>query len=177
MKRIFVTFVVFLTMIANAQNRKEIKNQNTMENRILEIENKLALKALVDTFSNLSDIKNVDNQVLLFTEEAQVQSYMGGNLVSDLKGRKQIGEAFSAYLALFDTVYHQNGQQTVEINGDQATGISYCQVVLIGDQNGKRIANTSYVIYNDIYQKIGGKWYIKHRKSNFVWSKQEEAGR
>lgn len=41
MKRIFVTLVVFLTMIpgTNAQNKKEIKNQNTMENRILEIEN------------------------------------------------------------------------------------------------------------------------------------------
>src|SRR5688572_16698408 len=44
-----------------------------------------------------------------------------------------------------ETVYHINGQQTVDLRGDAATGVSYCLVVLIGVENGKRIKNTSGV--------------------------------
>lgn len=144
-----------------------------MEKRMLEIEDKMALKALVDEFSNLADVKDIDNQVLLFTEDAIVESTSGGQTTT-LTGRKEIGDAFRAYLSLFDVVYHINGQQTVSLDGDRATSTSYCQVVLVGNRDGKRIANTSYVIYNDTYRKIDGKWYITHRKSNFVWSRSEE---
>ena len=41
-----------------------------------------------------------------------------------------------SFLAGFETVYHINGQQTVSIQGDKATGTAYCLVVLIGGQNG-----------------------------------------
>jgi len=55
-----------------------------------------------------------------------------------LKGRKQIGDAFTAYLNNFETVYHINGQQTTTLMGDSAKEISYCLVVLIGNVQGKR---------------------------------------
>ncbi len=41
------------------------------------------------------------------------------------KGKKDIEKTFVDYLKLFDVIYHLNGQQTVEINEDNATGISY----------------------------------------------------
>jgi hypothetical protein len=66
-----------------------------------------------------------------------------GKSSSALKGREQIGTGFAAYLANFVTVYHINGQQTVDLRGDTATGVAYCLVVLIGVENGKRIKKAS----------------------------------
>ena len=106
-------------------------NQKSGEIDLKNIENRIALKELVDTFSILADKKDTDAQTFLFTEDAQVYNYDEGKLTTVLKGREEIGKAFRDYLALFETVYHINGQQTVNIDGDKADGISYCQVVLV----------------------------------------------
>ena len=129
------------------------------------IEDTLALKKLVDTFSNLADVKDVKSQMDLFTDDAEVISKTG-NQTFHSKGKKEIEKAFTDYLALFQIVYHLNGQQTVEIKGDNATGISYCFVTLIGD--GKK--NQSGVRYNDTYVKQNGKWLIKKRVSDFMFT-------
>jgi ketosteroid isomerase-like protein len=147
---------------------------NTFAQRIQQLEDRAALKTLVDTFSNLADTKEVDKQVLLFTDDATVVSYAGTQMVSSLKGRKQIGDTFAAYLSTFETVYHMNGQHTVDIQGDQATGVSYCLVVLIGHENGKQVRTTSGVIYKDGYVRRDGKWLIASRVSNFAWQSQDE---
>lgn len=135
-----------------------------------EMEDRMALKELVDVFSNLADVKDVETQVLLFTEDAEVNSYRDGKLTSSLKGRKELAERFGAFLSLFETVYHINGQQTVTIDGDKATGTSYCQVVLIGNENGKKMMNMQGVRYNDEYVRVDGKWLIAKRTSDFVWT-------
>ncbi len=132
-------------------------------------EDQLALKRLVDTFSNLADVKDVDAQVLLFTEDAEVISKSGGQVFT-YKGRKEIGKAFAGFLAGFDVVYHLNGQQTVDIDGDKATGISYCYVTLIG--GGKR--NQSGVRYHDTYVKQNGRWLIRKRESDFMFTAVED---
>ena len=129
------------------------------------IEDTLALKKLVDTFSNLADVKDVKSQMDLFTDDAEVISKTANQTFHN-KGKKEIEKSFPDYLALFDIVYHLNGQQTVDIQGDQVTGISYCFVTLIG--NGKM--NQSGVRYNDTYVKQNGKWLIKKRESNFTFT-------
>lgn len=134
-----------------------------------EVADRMALKELVDTFSNLADVKDVDAQMALFTDNAEVHS-KSGDRVSVMKGKEQIGKAFADYLALFDVVYHLNGQQTVEIKGNEATGISYCFVTLIG--GGKK--NQSGVRYRDTYVKVDGKWLIKKRESNFMFTTVED---
>lgn len=146
------------------------KQNDEMEN----VKNKMELKELVDNFSILADQKDVDTQVLLFTEDAVVEFYNGNERQGEVKGREQIAGAFAPYLALFDVVYHINGQQTVRIDGDKATGISYCQVVLIGNQDGKRIMTTEGVYYNDEYVRQNGKWLITKRASHFIWRDVKE---
>ena len=134
-----------------------------------EVADRMALKELVDTFSNLADVKDVDAQMALFTDNAEVHS-KNGDRVSVMKGKEQIGKAFADCLSLFDVVYHLNGQQTVEIKGNEATGISYCFVTLIG--GGKK--NQSGVRYRDTYVKVDGKWLIKKRESNFMFTTVED---
>jgi hypothetical protein len=132
--------------------------QTNLEKRIEELENVRALRELVDTFSILADKKEFWKQTELFTKDATVDSYVNGVLTSSLKGTKQIGEAFEAFLANFETVYHINGQHVVEINGNKAEGTLYCRVDLINSENGKKINNASAVSYKDEYVYENGQW-------------------
>lgn len=141
----------------------------TLEERIAALEDRAALKNLVDTFSTLSDTKEAELQGLLFTEDATVKTVFDGKVMADLKGRRQIAETFGAYLNSVDQLFHQNGQQTVTINGNTATGVCYCQVTVITHQGDKRMVTMQGVRYRDEYVKIDGRWYIKNRYSEFMW--------
>lgn len=143
-------------------------DNNNLEQRIAAIEDKMAIKNVVDEFSNLADIKEIDKQVLLFTEDGVVESISNGQPSTPLKGRAQLAQIFSAFLSNFHTVYHQNGQQTITLQGNKAEAISYCRVILVGKQNDKEMKTTLYTIYKDEFVKENGKWLIKHRFSNFV---------
>ncbi|MEL4306815.1 nuclear transport factor 2 family protein [Joostella sp. CR20] len=146
-----------------------MKETNINEQRIALIEDKMAIKNVVDVFSNLADTKEIDKQVLLFTEDGIVESYADGEISSSLKGRQQLKDAFSGFLSNFHTVYHQNGQQTIdELTSDTAKTTSYCRVILVGTQEGKEIKTTLYTIYKDEFVKLDGVWLIKKRQSNFV---------
>jgi hypothetical protein len=148
--------------------------QVNLEKRIEELENVRALRELVDNFSILADVKEVWKQTELFTKDATVESYVNGKLTSSLKGTQEIGNAFEAFLANFETVYHSNGQHVVSINGNKAEGTLYCRVDLISSENGKKINNSSAVSYKDEYVYENGQWLIAKRTSNFVWNERRE---
>lgn len=142
--------------------------------RIAALEDQAALKRLVDTFSNLADTKDIDTQVLLFTEDAVVESWSGGQRGSTFTGRAELAEAFGSFLAQFSTIYHINGQQTATIEGDTATGTAYCLVVLIREEDGRVIHRTSGVRYEDRYVRQDGTWLIAGRVSHFEWTELTE---
>lgn len=170
-KSIFLFLLTALSLAGCVQN----ENQNTMESKIQTIEDKMAIKQVVDVFSNLADTKEIDKQVLLFTEDGVVESYANGERSSLLEGRAQLEQTFSGFLSNFHTVYHQNGQQTIdELTDNTAKATSYCHVILVGEQDGKQIKTTMYTIYKDEFVKQNGQWLIKHRISNFKWREVEE---
>lgn len=171
MKR--VAFLLSLSLFgftANAQTMNELTA------RVQEIEDRMAIKNLVDTFSILADRKETTQQTLLFTENATVESVSDGQPGSVLTGRKQIGDAFANFLKNFETVYHINGQQTLTLNGDKASGISYCQVTLIRNDGGKKTKLTMGVYYNDDYVRESSRWLIARRKSTFSWRDSQPLG-
>src|SRR5688572_33419877 len=122
MKKVIVAVVLLIAPVAL---RAQAGSDGNLARRIALLEDRAALKALVDTFSILADQKDVQKQLLLFTEDATVESRTGATPGTPLRGRKQIGDAFSGFLANFQTVYHINGQQAVDLRGDRATGTSY----------------------------------------------------
>ena len=171
MKLSIASFLFLLfSSITFAQN---MDNKN-IEQRLAAIEDKMAIKYVVDEFSNLADTKGIDKQVLLFTKDDIVVSVSNGQPSSPLKGREQLKQAFSGFLSNFHTVYHQNGQQTINLQGDKAEAVSYCRVILVGKQNDKEMKTTLYTIYKDSFVKENGKWLIKNRTSNFVHREVEE---
>ncbi len=175
-KLTLITAFVFCYFLPQAQqgDSSAIKDNQETIKRLQLIEDQLALKQIVDEFSILADTKETEKQTLLFTEDALLQTYIYGKLVTQLKGRKQIGEAFAAYLKNFEIVYHMNGQQTVHIDGDKAKGTSYCLVTLIGYENKKKVMTTNGVHYQDDFAKVNGKWLIVKRVSTFAWQDKKQ---
>jgi ketosteroid isomerase-like protein len=171
MKLITTALTFFLLSTITFAQKKDSKK---MEQRLAVIEDKMAIKYVVDEFSNLADTKEIDKQVLLFTEDGVVESISNGQPGSTLKGREQLKQAFSTFLSNFHTVYHQNGQQTINLQGNKAEATNYCRVILVGKQNEKEMKTTLYVIYKDSLVKENGNWLIKHRTSNFVHREGEE---
>jgi hypothetical protein len=170
MKR--VALLLTLSFFFFTSKAQKMNNTNNITG-IQAIEDRLALKNLVDTFSTLADQKETAKQALLFTEGAVSETFVNGKVVSSLKGRKQISETFAAFLNNFETVYHINGQQTVTLNGDKATGISYCFVTLIGTENGKKMKTNIGAYYTDDFVRKDGHWLIAHRKATFAWQEKQ----
>lgn len=143
-----------------------------------QIQDRLALKDLVDTFSNLADEKNVAAQMPLFTENAIVNTYIGGELVFAMQGRAEIEKVFTEYLTPFHSVYHLNGQHTVTFQDEMnASAINYCQVALVRkNEAGKGVMLSHYVRYHDTYVKQAGQWLIAERIANFMISEERVMG-
>src|SRR5919199_6838127 len=163
MKSVITSFLFLLLSTITIAQKMDNK---TIEQRLAAIEDKMAIKYVVDEFSVLADTKEIDKQVLLFTEDGEVESITNGQAGNVLKGREQFKQAFSGFLSNFHTVYHQNGQQTINLQGDKAEATNYCRVILVGKQGEKQMKTTLYVVYKDTFVKQAGKWLIKHRTSN-----------
>lgn len=136
---------------------------------------KLELKELVDTFSNLADVKDAKSQGDLFTPDGVLEFQMGfDGQVQNIVGREALVAAFSATIEPCEAVYHINGQHNVTLNAalTEADGIAYCEATLVNKVDGKSIITTNYVRYTDHYVKVEGKWYIKRRKTTFLISDQ-----
>ena len=139
------------------------------------LEAKAELKDLVDTFSNLADVKDAAAQGELFLPDGALEFQMGmDGEINKIEGREALVQAFASTINPCKAVYHINGQHTVTVNGDSAEGIAYCVATLVNDVDGKGIVTSNYVRYSDLYAKVDGKWYIKRRHTTFLISDMHE---
>ncbi|CAJ1192439.1 hypothetical protein CPEBRM1_ABPJDJAI_01397 [Companilactobacillus paralimentarius] len=140
-----------------------------------EISDRIELKQLVDLFSNYSDTKENDKQVALFTENGVVNIINNGKVSFTLNGRKEIFNAFSSSMDEYSSVFHMSGQQTVDfIDETHANGVAYNYVVLVKtNEENKTVTTSEGVRYQDKYEKVGGKWLIAERNSNFIWHTED----
>ena len=138
---------------------------------------KMELKELVDTFSNLADVKDAKGQGELFLEDGVLEFQMGfDGEINNIVGREALVAAFANTIEPCKAVYHINGQHNVTISedGKSAEGTNYCEATLVNEEGGKDIITTNYVRYADVYAKVDGKWYIKRRRTTFLISEKRE---
>lgn len=129
---------------------------------------KLELRELVDAYSNLGDEKKLEEQMSLLTPDHRYTVYMGGQLVADVSGTKQLLEEFKGHAALVKRYFSINAQHTVEVNGDTATGVAYSQLKMVRDQDGKEVITDYSVKFDDTYVRQNGTWLIKIRIAHFI---------
>lgn len=126
------------------------------------------LRNLIDDYAYLGDEKKIAEQMELFTSDLSYKVFMGGALVADVSGRETMERDFNLHSSEVKTYFTLNGQHTVKINNETASGVSYSQIKMIREIEGKDVLTDYSVKYDDNYVKINGKWLIKDRVAHFV---------
>lgn len=126
------------------------------------------LRDLIDAYAYLGDDKKIGEQMKLFTPDAIYKVYMNGVEVANIAGTDKLEKEFSGHAAEVKTYFTLNGQHTVQINGEIATGVSFSQLKMVREKDGKDILTDYSVRYNDRYVYQNGKWLIKERIGKFL---------
>lgn len=129
---------------------------------------KEALRKLIDDYAELGDQKKIAEQMELFTENLTYQVYMNGMQVANVSGREQMEREFNSHAAEVKTYFTLNGQHNIKLQGNTATGISYTQIKMIREAEGKNILTDYSVKYEDYYVFQQEKWLIKDRSAHFI---------
>src|SRR3954453_21428432 len=84
----------------------------------------LAIRELVDAYAHCADRRDAEGQKALFTEDTHFVVYMAGegtDATDDLRGREALTPVFEN-LNTYEATTHFNGQCTVALDADRATG-------------------------------------------------------
>lgn len=126
------------------------------------------LRNLIDDYAYLSDAKKIAEVMDLFTPDVRYKVYMGGALVADVSGRENMEKDFNQHASLVKTYFTLNGQHRVKISNETASGVSFTQIKMIREEEGKDILTDYSVKYDDNYVFQKGKWLIKDRVAHFL---------
>jgi len=129
------------------------------------------LRELFDAYAHCGDRRDAEGQKAL-TADTQFAVYMGGEGSEPtyvLEGREAHTPVF-ADLNRYETTTHFNGQSTVTIDGDRATGESYTIAHHLFSEDGNRKIMIASLRYLDTFAKIDGSWYFAERNLLLDWS-------
>ena len=131
--------------------------------RIEELEDREEIRNVLNTFNVTADRKDMEQQGMLFTEDAKVIQHFGSE-VNVLEGRKGIVDAFGAYLATTELTYHFSGQQMIRfIKDGEAEVLSYCFVSQKLVREGKTYLLNGGAHYRDRFVRTDTGWKIRQR--------------
>ena len=130
-----------------------------------EAADRLAIRELFDAYAHCADRRDAEGQKALFTDDARFAVFMDGERSEPtyvLNGRDSLTPVF-ADLNRYEVTMHFNGQSTVSIDGERATGDSYTIAHHVFADEGARSIMVAYLRYLDTFAKIEGAWYIADR--------------
>jgi len=137
-----------------------------------EAADRLAIRELVDAYAHCADRRDAKGQMALFTEDTRFVVHMDARdpePTQDLRGREALAPVFDA-LNTYVATMHFNGQSTVELDGDRATGESYCMAhhLTVAD-DGSRTLMVASIRYLDAFVKQDSAWLFAERRLMVNW--------
>ena len=137
-----------------------------------EVADRLAIRELIDAYAHCADRRDAEGQKALFTEDTHFVVYMEGEgtePTQELNGREALAPVFDD-LNRYEATTHFNGQSTVGLNGDRATGESYCLAHHLFNEGGERRLMVASLRYLDTFVKTDGVWLFAERKLYVDWT-------
>jgi hypothetical protein len=144
----------------------------------VEAADRLALRELFDAYASCADRRDAEGQQALFTDDTRFSVYMDGpgtEPSSVLEGRAALAPVFDD-LNRYEVTMHFNGQSTVRIDGDRASGDSYTIAHHVFTEGGSRQVMVAWLRYLDIFAKVGENWLIAERQIILEWSETRPLG-
>ena len=138
----------------------------------VELADRLAIRTLVDAYARCADRRDADGQKALFTEDTHFVVYMdgeGSEPSQELNGREALTPVF-ADLNRYEATTHFNGQSTIALDGDRATGESYCLAHHLFTEGDERKLMVASLRYHDSFIKLDDAWLFAERKLYVDWT-------
>jgi len=136
-----------------------------------ELADRLAIRELFDAYAHCADRRDAEGQMSLFTEDTEFVVFMDGGTAASsqtIKGREGLRPVFENLTAYAATT-HFNGQSTVVLEGNSATGILYCLAHHVKVDGDKRSLMVASIRYLDRFVKLDGRWLFAQRKLMVDW--------
>ena len=137
-----------------------------------ETADRLAIRELFDAYAHCADRRDAEGQKALFTEDTGFLVYMdgeGSEPTQELNGREALTPVFDD-LNRYEATTHFNGQSTIALEGDRATGESYCLAHHLYREDGERKLMVASLRYLDTFVKADGAWLFAERKLYVDWT-------
>src|ERR1700751_1795367 len=137
-----------------------------------EVADRLALRELFDAYAHCADRRDAEGQKALFTDDTVLGLHRAGEAIEPtyvLHGREALTPVFQD-LNRYEVTTHFNGQSTVTLDGDRATGEGYTIAHHLYTEDGERKIMVASLRYLDTFAKIDGRWYFAERKLILDWS-------
>ena len=143
----------------------------TTEQRLQQLEDRIAIRELIDAYTYCADTRNIQGHMALFTEDTNFEVYMDEKIPTPtqvVSGRKNLFPVFDDLNQYLSTM-HFNGQSTIIPNGDRATATTYCRAYHLKVPDGVQQLMIAGIRYYDTMVKQQGKWLFAERKLKVCW--------
>ena len=137
-----------------------------------EVADRLAIRELVDAYAYCADRRDAAGQMSLFTEDTNFLVYMDSSDPSPtqhLRGRAALAPVFDE-LNMYQATMHFNGQSTTAVDGDRASGMTYCLAHHLKVDGSARNLMIAAIRYLDTFAKQDGMWFFSQRKLMVDWT-------
>src|ERR1700757_5443336 len=127
---------------------------------VSQLADQLAIRELVDADTYCADRRDATGQMALFTEDTEFLVYMDSRSASPtqhFRGRAALAPVFDE-LNTYVTTMHFNGQSTAVLDGDRASGVTYCLAHHVKVEGPVRSLMVAAIRYLDSFVKQDGAW-------------------
>lgn len=143
----------------------------TTEQRLEQLEDRIAIRELIDAYTYCADTRNIQQHMALFTENTNFEVYMDEKIPTPTQvvvGRANLFPVFDDLNQYLSTM-HFNGQSTIVLNGDFATATTYCRAYHLKVPDGVQKLMIAGIRYYDTMVKQNGAWLFSERKLKVCW--------
>src|SRR6201981_2773094 len=143
-----------------------------------QLADRLSIRELVDAYAYCADRRDATGQMALFTEDTDFLVYMDSRSPSPtqhLRGRPALAPVFDE-LNTYVTTMHFNGQSTAVLDGDHASGVTYCLAHHVRVEGSARSLMVAAIRYLDSFVKQDGAWFFSQRKLMVDWTETRRLG-
>ncbi len=143
----------------------------SIEKRLQELEDRIAIRELVDQYTYCADTRDAEGQMAIFTENTNFEVYMDEKVPAPtyvITSRNDLRPVFDDLNQYLSTM-HFNGQSTVKLEGDKATGTTYCRAYHLKVEDGAQKLMIAGIRYYDTMVKQDGVWMFSERKLKVCW--------
>jgi hypothetical protein len=143
----------------------------TTEQRLQILEDRIAIRELIDAYTYCADTRNIQGHMALFTEDTNFEVYMDEKIPAPTQvvtGRKNLFPVFDD-LNQYVSTMHFNGQSTIKMDGDRATATTYCRAYHLKLPGGVQQLMIAGIRYYDTMVKQDGSWLFAERKLKVCW--------